>query len=70
MPLKPEPQFFMDLSFEWMDAWKTRNVDKLNLLVAEDFFFISPMVKGMCFGKKEWIRMVILRQGGKPEYSA
>ena len=54
---KPEPQYFKDLSTEWMEAWKMRNKEKLIELVAEDFLYISRMVKGMCFGKKEWLRM-------------
>jgi hypothetical protein len=54
---KPEPQFFKDLSVEWMDAWKIRNRTKLQEMVSDDFLYISRMVKGMCFGKKEWLRM-------------
>jgi biotin synthase-related radical SAM superfamily protein len=55
----PDAQFFKDLSREWMEAWKSRNKEKLNNLVAEDFLYISRMVKGMCVGKKEWLRMAM-----------
>jgi hypothetical protein len=54
---KPEPEFFSNLTNEWMEAWKWRNRPKLQDLVAEDFLYISRMVKGMSYGKKEWLRM-------------
>jgi hypothetical protein len=56
--LKATPQFFMDLTVDWTEAWKTRDRKKLDELVAEEFCFISRRVKNMCVGREEWLRMV------------
>ena len=42
------PQFFKDLSFEWMEAWKHRDLSVLNELVAGYFCFISQRVRHLC----------------------
>src|SRR5882724_6169379 len=59
MPAKPDAQFFKDLSLEWMEAWKGRDKKRLNSILADDFLYISRMVKDMCVGKKEWLRMTM-----------
>ena len=56
---KPNDQFFKNLSHEWMKAWKDRDQATLELLVADDFCFISKSYRGLSLSKQEWLRMVL-----------
>jgi Domain of unknown function (DUF4440) len=59
MPPKPDAQFFKNLSHQWMNAWKERDQVQLELLVADDFYFISKTIRGLSLGKQDWLHMVL-----------
>lgn len=59
MVVKPDIQFFKDLSYDWMNAWKQRNHNQLDRLLAEDFSYIIKTKKSLRMDKVEWLRMAL-----------
>ncbi len=59
MALKPDAQFFKELTLQWMNAWKDRDRASLEHLLADNFNYISRNRKDLCMNKAEWLQMAL-----------
>jgi hypothetical protein len=45
------------LTLEWMEAWKNRDLPKMEGILSENFFMINRLVSNLYSSREEWLRM-------------
>ena len=48
-------KLFLDLETEWMEAWKNKDVETVQKILADDFTLTSSLSSGGLVDKEDWI---------------
>ena len=51
-------RYFKDLTTQWLNAWKHRDQEQLEFLLAEEFLFFSTL-KNKCLDKSDWLYILL-----------